>query len=518
MMAHFLTSYTLNETRIQLSIGKLYGVLAICEKCKKFERGRCGNGKEGISICRYGCSVCKEEDTVYFGLHLKDNYNPNKALRFDFPLVLTCDQFQVLKTYDKQLDAFAALRMDALKYLGEYGKHISELKTALPDPKGKKWGQDTVVTTVNGHDMDRFLRALQALKDSRQKYSMSVSAPSFKDFLYFISNNIGNNALISPDSRCLRCRNPSCVRGSHKKNHEQAFERCPAGAWFTRRPTKIYCGFRVVELEKDRKNVLKRKNKNRILFKKDQLLNLICFIDRREEEINTARRFLHEIGQFLSAIQNLLPYTDGHEKQPVPIKVSSLLSIHAMVMALQCLTQQLFASTRNSIEKKQFSPFQLFDKYRYCFGGSSGEIHLLKGNCHDYYEQIYSYDGFEYAVLNLLTNAQKYLPPDNKHNSIDIKFNRYDKGMEIVVESMGVKIDDSDLTRLGTRWFRGRNAIAAGVQGEGLGLHSVVTLMRRSGFAINFFSSGNMLRLNGIDYRKFSVRIRITQDYIAPAN
>ena len=115
-------------------------------------------------------------------------------------------------------------------------------------------------------------------------------------------------------------------------------------------------------------------------------------------------------------------------------------------------------------------------------------------------------------------NAIKYLPSDERYNAVDITFKHYKLGIEITVESMGIKVDDSDLKRLGMRWFRGRNAIESNVQGEGLGLHAVVSCMRQSGFSIKFFSSGKTYRLNDFDYRKFVVRIRIPRQYVISDN
>ncbi len=513
-MKSLLTSYTQRNNNIHLSIGKLYGILATCERCKRYKEGRCGKGKDGISVCRYGCSVYEEQDVVYFGLHLKGNYNSNKALKYDYPFVLTSQQFQTLQSYDKQLSSFDKIRQKALRFSVEYDQYVADLKAAFPDPKEEKWQKDVIVTTIDRKDFARFVKSLKLLIESRQQFSDSLLPPYFKDCLPSTTDGRINNSLIAPDPRCNRCRHCECSLENHGDNSKHEFQKCSKGVWYIVGLTKTYCGLHVVELEKDRPKELKNKYKHQVLFSKSQIISLINYIDERESEINIARRFLHDAGQYLSAIQNVLPYADEHEAHSTPFKTSSLISINAMVMALQCLKKQLSPNIYKSKTRRVFSPYQLFDKYRYCFADSFARISLIKGGGRDYYELISSRDGFDFAVLNLLSNAIKYLPPDKNHSTVKILFNHYGKGLEIVVESMGVKVDDSDLSKLGTRWFRGRNAIAAGVQGEGLGLHSVKTCMIRSGFGIKFASTGKVLTIKDVDYCNFSVRIWIPQHYI----
>lgn len=517
-MEKLLTSYLLDNNEIHLTIGKVYGLLHVCNKCGKYKIGKCGKGEDGISVCRHGCAIYEEDNVVYFGLHIREYYKSNKALRSDFPIVVTFQRFLLIKEYDKQLDEFATIRQKALQFSLEYDGCVTRIKEALPDPKGEGWGKDRRATTIDGITIQKVLTALNSLKGARQNFQALFSQPKFKDLLPFISNQNRNESLIPPDSRCIRCRNYECNRGNYEDGIERCFNRCSKGVAYINGFARTYCGVCVIELERKKAKALKKENKNGVLFSEQRLIDLICFINSRESEINTARRFLHDAGQFLAAIQNLLPYTDSNRCQNAVVTVSSLISIHAMIMALQCLKRQLFESVRKSRRRHEFSPYQLFDKYRYCFGESYGRIRLTKADGCDFYELISSYEGFEFAVLNLLGNAIKYLPSDERYNAVDVIFKHYKLGIEITVESMGIKVDDSDLKRLGMRWFRGRNAVESNVQGEGLGLHAVVSCMRQSGFSIKFFSLGKTYRLNDFDYRKFVVRIRIPRQYVISDN
>ena len=97
---------------------------------------------------------------------------------------------------------------------------------------------------------------------------------------------------------------------------------------------------------------------------------------------------------------------------------------------------------------------------------------------------------------------------------IDITFKHTKKGALISVSSLGVVVDDDDLPKLGTRWFRGRRARASGVQGEGLGLYAIKEYMKQSGLGIKFKSRGKVVEYQGIEYRDFIVEIIIDKCHL----
>lgn len=513
-MDRFLTSYSITEKGIQLSVGKVYGILSICKKCKKYECGKCGCGQDGVRICKRGCAVYERQGVVYFGLHLKDSYKPSRALRFDAPCVLKYQQFQVLQDYDQQLNSFEFAQGQALVFSSDYDKYVENIEAALPDPRSEGWTKDVKGKTICRQNIVQAIEALTSLIDKRRRFSELFSKPGFQNILPFFSMNVANDSLIAPDARCLRCRNHECNCGNNGFGLDRDFLRCSKGVFFIRGFGRTYYGLHIIENEDKKRWSRRDKKKNCMMFSKSRLYDLLNFVSTCEYEICIARRFLHDAGQFLSAIQNLLPYTDANRNQNAFFRASSLISINAMTTALKCLKRQLFGSVRRKGRHHQFSPYQLFDKYRYCFSESARRVNLIKADGQDFYELVTACEGFEFAVLNLLSNAIKYLPPDERFNTVDIKFNHIKKGIEIEVESMGVKVNESDLPKLGTRWFRGRNALDSGVKGEGLGLYAVVSCMRQSGFSIKFSSSGAVEHINDIDYRKFSARIRIPQCYI----
>ena len=149
-MDKLLTSYLLDDDGVHLSIGKMYGLLRVCKKCGRYEAGKCGNGGEGISVCRHGCAIYEEENVVYFGLHIKEYYKSNKALKFDLPFAISFQDFQSIKSYDRELESFKLIRHKALQFSREYDECITRIKEALPDPKREGWGKDCKATTIDG--------------------------------------------------------------------------------------------------------------------------------------------------------------------------------------------------------------------------------------------------------------------------------------------------------------------------------------------------------------------------------
>jgi signal transduction histidine kinase len=84
----------------------------------------------------------------------------------------------------------------------------------------------------------------------------------------------------------------------------------------------------------------------------------------------------------------------------------------------------------------------------------------------------------EFALYNLLTNAVKYSP-----EGTDIHAGCEDAAghVRLAVRDQGMGIEEKDLERLGTRFFRTRRAEESGIQGTGIGLSIVQEIVSRHG-------------------------------------
>ena len=74
----------------------------------------------------------------------------------------------------------------------------------------------------------------------------------------------------------------------------------------------------------------------------------------------------------------------------------------------------------------------------------------------------------EHVFTNVLSNALKYSPPGAP---IQVTVDADDTTVRVAIRDQGIGVALADLPRLFERYSRGRNAVAAGVEGFGLGLY-----------------------------------------------
>ncbi|MBI3208084.1 MAG: CHASE2 domain-containing protein [Candidatus Solibacter usitatus] len=84
----------------------------------------------------------------------------------------------------------------------------------------------------------------------------------------------------------------------------------------------------------------------------------------------------------------------------------------------------------------------------------------------------------EYAVYNLLTNAIKYSPERTQVN-IDLRVNG--GNARVSVQDQGIGMDEKELKRIGTRFYRTERAEKSGEVGTGIGLSIVSQIVHHHG-------------------------------------
>ena len=89
------------------------------------------------------------------------------------------------------------------------------------------------------------------------------------------------------------------------------------------------------------------------------------------------------------------------------------------------------------------------------------------------------------VLMNLFENAIKFTPSGGM---IKIILQRTDSGFEISIIDTGIGIPDEDLPLLFTRFFRGSNAIDNEIQGTGIGLFIVRSILEKHGGKISAHS------------------------------
>ena len=182
---------------------------------------------------------------------------------------------------------------------------------------------------------------------------------------------------------------------------------------------------------------------------------------------------------------------------------------------MQSLKREYFRD-RNPImatDRRIFEPFPLFYKYRLCFECRDVKIEVEDLNqdpgTHEH-ERIEGPVGFEFVVLNLISNAVKYLPQtDPRYRKIRIVLKKDSVGLSIEVSSWGPKVDEFEISFLGERGFCAKDAQRADSSGQGLGLSRIVGYVKRAGFQIRFNSDENTIICGRIPYSQFKVSILI---------
>jgi signal transduction histidine kinase len=91
----------------------------------------------------------------------------------------------------------------------------------------------------------------------------------------------------------------------------------------------------------------------------------------------------------------------------------------------------------------------------------------------------------EYALYNLVTNAIKYSPPQKE---VEVAAARRRDTVTLTVRDQGIGMDEDDLKRLFTRFFRSERAVATGETGTGIGLAIVDQIVSQHGGRIEVLS------------------------------
>ncbi len=78
------------------------------------------------------------------------------------------------------------------------------------------------------------------------------------------------------------------------------------------------------------------------------------------------------------------------------------------------------------------------------------------------------------VLRNLLSNAHKYTPSEG---TIYLRAFRQDRHLRVEVEDSGIGIDAEDLPRLFEAGFRAKTALSRDIEGQGIGLHLVKTII-----------------------------------------
>ncbi|MBL8231751.1 MAG: CHASE2 domain-containing protein [Bryobacterales bacterium] len=94
----------------------------------------------------------------------------------------------------------------------------------------------------------------------------------------------------------------------------------------------------------------------------------------------------------------------------------------------------------------------------------------------------------EYAIYNLLTNAVKYSPAETE---VRVDTRRNGEELRVSVRDQGIGMDEKEIQKIGTKFYRTKRAEQSGESGTGLGLSIVRQIVEHHGGRLEITSAPN---------------------------
>lgn len=491
---------------IQVDVARaLFDLPKACLKCGRYIEGRCaGAERTGISECRRGYDVyCDAEHGItYFGFKIvKGVYNRRDGLR-DVYLCATYDSFVRLISCAERIRRFDAFIRDAGVYSEEFDKAVDVISRCIP--KVEK-GRPALLGRDEFRQIDDALLTLQRLK---KKVVGRVDKLELARLFPVPNEGAAVKSAFMLDDRCLRCADRPCV--SLSKNVVDTRVRiCPKGCMYRKIATVLFVGLSYVKDSSEMRR-LRRKGNRRALFEINRFARELPDIIRRIERSTAIRRFAHDQGQYLAGLRNVFPARIP-DSGPLSIKLVEAKALVAFVDALKFMKYNfLHQQRRANCGFVCFSLYKMIDKYRLCFSDRRTLIDFDDETKRSFYERVRIREGFEVVVLNVLSNAVKYLPADDAHRKVVVTLGRNNAGAMMKIVSLGPPVANDELKKLGvSQGVRGAKAIEYGIDGEGLGLYAVRRYVIANGLTIRFNSSGLPYNVGNRTYRNFCVELEI---------
>ena len=508
-MTTFLSYFQIaNTADISVRNGILCPIPNKCRNCRFYLTEQCASNV-GFSKCKYGYSVYYDASrrSIFFGMRVVGLYDKKRVTRRKVMVCLTQQQVIQLANYDlvkiKESDTNEMIQA----FSTSFDKYIGDLKSALP-----KWKDDAdVAVAITANCVGAIRSQVEQLDELKRETErlLSKHAP----FQLFTSD--GSPAVFAPEEKCGECVERSCQ--GMVTTQDYTCKTCPHGCAICSFQHKMFYGLRVDG------HYIKRCCRSSVgakdvpTFSEPLIQKLVHLTVSQNHWIFAIRKFLHDVGQYVFGITNMLPVV-RMGVGTVTITTANLKSIKAFVSALKALKRAFFieVSGRGFQERRIFEPFPLFFKYRLCFECQDVEIDIQDNDPaakRGVHEIVEGPAGFEFLVLNILSNAVKYLPLGANERRIRVAFEKKGNGLFITVRSRGPYLTKEEVQHLGERGFRGLVAKKRRKSGQGLGLSSIMQYINAAHYGIRFESDEEFSIHDGDKYSNFSVHINIPQKF-----
>ena len=478
-----------------------------CKKCRFYLSPKCASNV-GFSMCRYGYSVYYDgaRQAIFFGMRIIGLYDKKRVTRKKVMICLTQQQVIQLVNYDLMKIKESYVNEMIRSFSTSFDQNVKALESLLPT-----WDDDTVVAVpIASNVVDAIRGKVEQLDDLKRDTEriMSKHAP----IKLFTSD--GSCAVFPFEEICNKCTKRECQ--TMISTQEYSCMTCPHGCTICFFQHTMFYGLRVEGCYIKRRCLSSIGAKDIPVFTEPLIRKLIHMTVSQNDWIFVIRKFLHDVGQYVFGIANMLPLTQRGET--VTITNTNLKSIKAFVSALKALKRAFFIEVngRGYQERMIFEPFPLFFKYRLCFECQDVLIDIqdkdpdAKRGIH---EKVEGPTGFEFVILNILSNSVKYLPLGTNERKITIIFEKNKGGLLINVISRGPHLTKEEIKHLGERGFRGYVARKRMKSGQGLGLSSIIEYINAAQYTIRFDSDEVFSVHDGDKYSNFTVRISIPQKF-----
>jgi len=479
----------------ELSVGRRVKVPMHCKVCGRYCRGKCHREfRAGFSQCRNGLFVfcAAESNLVFWGMSVNGQYDARKVHRVDGVVSGSREILHCLIASELKTRAAISLLSSLIVEMRNVDQNINAIDSSFSDSKGS---EDKIVK-VSGQNVIKAAGAASTLAEIRRRVHERIIPFVSDDFL-----NVGSNfSLSSLTPRCcIDCQERNCCEHPDSR----LVQKCKYDVEFIKVDGMVSSWLQLRDGNAGEKILrLKPSGVNRV-----SSLRIATYVLQRFLLLRSIRRFLHDAGQYISGLQNVLPQTSGkHSLQMMLVDIRTVIALSVALRFLKtCFEIKVY--NRKEPPPRYISLYRKFDRYRYCFSDRDSRIKLsVCPPRKEFFKQVRCAFGFERIILNLFGNAVKYLPTEQR--TITVLFSETECGADITVASLGPQLEKGELKKLGRHCFRGRIAREK-FDGEGMGLCVVREYVASSGMDIEFDQNGPVKYVDGIPYQMFSAVLRI---------
>lgn len=466
-----------------------------CKMCGRYVKGKCHRAfSDGFAQCRNGlfvfCDV--ESDLVFWGMSVDGKYDSRKVHCVDGVVAGSREILHGLILSELKTRSAISLFSDLVAEMRNVDQNINAIDSSFSDSKGL---EDKIVN-VRAQNVIKATAAAGTLAEIRRRVHERIMPFVSDDFL-----NTGSNfslCLLTPRC-CVDCQEKSCCECSDSV----LVQKCTQGVEFIKVSGMVSSWVR-------RRGGSAGDKMFRLRLSGVDCrcpLRIATYVLQRYLILRPIRRFLHDAGQYISGLQNVLPQSSGEHS--LQMMLADIRTVIALSVALRFLKTcfEIKVYKRKVPSPRYISLYRTFDRYRYCFSNRDLRIELVV--CppeKNFFKQVRCAFGFERIILNLFGNAVKYLPSEQR--KITVLFSETNYGANIKVDSFGAQLERDELKKLGRHCFRGRLA-RENFDGEGMGLCVVREYVESSGMEIEFDQTGPVRVFDGIPYQMFSVVLRM---------